>query len=318
MTRTSQCGLHLLVVLTLLLGSGCKCGQGGRDSPDAGTAVAVAEKTPRAEDEVRPVYPTQAGAPSPLARRFCEALHELPARRRAECCRTPPGLLLTSECVRMLSVALTTNTVKLEASAVEACSQALEQTHQGCDWVGPEALPPPAACLGILQGTLSTGARCRSSLECAEGLRCHGVGPTDTGVCGPPASTEQFCALSVDALATYTRQDTLDQQHPECQGHCDKRQCADNLTVGGKCVFEAQCGPGNHCSAGTCAQGELARLGDPCASGGCEPGARCIQGVCVAPKPAGAACERDVECLGGCVPSDGGPKGRCGPRCDGP
>jgi hypothetical protein len=314
MAPTSMRGISLAALLSLVLWSGCKCGQGGGGTPDA-NPVPPAEQTLRADDEVRPVYPVQAGAPSPLAQRLCEAIQELPAKRRAACCQGTPGVLLTGECVRMLSAALASGAVKVEAPAVDACVQAMEQAHQGCEWVGPEMPPTPAACLGLVRGTLAAGAKCRSSLECVEGLSCHGVGPTDPGVCGAPGGTGQLCAISVDALAAYLRQDTLEEAHPDCQGHCFKRQCADPVPLGGACTLEVQCGPGLHCSEGKCAQGELAGLGQPCVHGGCQEGARCVLGVCATPKPAGAACERDVECLGGCVRPDGGKAGTCGQQC---
>jgi len=312
MTRASRRGIYLAALFSLALWSGCKCGQEG----GAPVAKPAPQAEQREEDDVRPVYPMQAGAPSPLAQRLCEAIQELPAKRRASCCESTPGLLLTGECVRMLSAALASGAVKLEASAVDACVQAMEQAHQGCDWIGPGTLPTPAACLGLVRGTLASGARCRSSLECVEGLRCHGVGPTDPGVCGAPGGTGQLCAISVDPLAAYLRQDTLDEARPECQGHCFRRQCADPVALGGACGLEEQCGPGLHCSEGKCAQGERAGLGQPCANGGCEEGARCVLGVCATPKPTGAACERDAECQGGCVRPDGGQGGMCGPRCD--
>ena len=311
MTRTLRRGLFLAGVLSLALWSGCKCGQAG-GTP---TASPTAEKS-SGEDDVHPVYSTQAGAPSPLAQRLCEAVQGTAARRRAACCQGSANTLLAAECVRMLSAALASGAVKVEPSGVEACAQAMERAYQGCEWVGPQAPAMPTACLGLLHGTLAAGARCRSSLECSEGLNCHGVGPTDTGVCGAPSGAGQLCALSVDALATYTRQDTLEEAHPECQGHCAKRQCADPVALGGACVFEAQCAPGLHCAAGKCAEGELAGLGQPCVNGGCGEGARCIQGTCAAPKTAGAACEFDGECLGGCLRADGGHGGSCGPRCD--
>jgi hypothetical protein len=312
MTRTSRRGIYLAAVFSLVLWSGCKCGQEG----GAPATKPAPQAEQREEDDVRPVYPMQAGAPSPLAQRLCEAIQEIPAKRRASCCESTPGLLLTGECVRMLSAALASGAVKLEAPAVDACVQAMEQAHQGCEWIGPETPPPPAACLGLVRGTLASGAKCRSSLECAEGLRCHGVGPTDPGVCGSPGGAGQLCAISVDALAAYLRQDTLDEAHPECQGHCFKRQCTDPVALGGECGLEVQCGPGLHCSEGKCAQGELAGLGQPCANGGCQEGARCVLGVCATPKPTGTACERDAECRGGCVRPDGGRGGTCGPRCD--
>jgi hypothetical protein len=315
MVQTSRRELYLAALLALAWVSGCKCGQGG-GVPDAGVSTAAVEQEARAEDEVRPVYPTRAVTPAPLAERLCAALHQVPAKRRAECCGGSPLLLVEGECVRTLSAALSSKAVTLEPSAVDACAQAMEQAHAGCEWVGPVAPAVPAACLGLIQGTLAAGAKCRSSLECTEGLRCIGVGPTDTGVCGAPLVAGQPCAFSVDSLATYTRQDALDEQHPECQGHCFKRRCADNVAMGGECVLSAQCGPGRHCAGNQCAEGAASQLGQPCVSGGCEQGARCIQSTCVMPKPTGTACENDGECLGGCVRPDGGRKGTCGPRCD--
>jgi hypothetical protein len=317
MAQGSRQGLYLAAVLTLALVSGCKCGQGGA-APDAGSPRSAEAQVGREEDEVRPVYPAQGVASVPLAERLCTALHGLPTQRRAECCGSTPLQIVQGECVRMLSAALASKAVKLEPPAVEACAQAMERAHAGCEWVGPETPPVPAACLGIIGGTLASGAKCRSSLECAEGLRCHGLGPTDVGVCGASAGAGQGCGFSVDPLAVYTRQDTLEEQHPECQGHCFKRRCSDDVAPGGACVIPEQCGPGRHCAGNQCAEGAVAQLGEPCVSGGCAPGARCIQGTCATPKPSGAACERDGECLGGCVRPDGGQKGTCGPRCDAP
>jgi hypothetical protein len=317
MVQSSRQRLCLATVLVLALVSGCRCGQ-GRAAPDAGTPSPVEAREARAEDEVHSVYSTQPAQPAPLAQRLCAALHEVPARRRAECCGGAPMLLVEGECVRTLSAALASKAVKLEPSAVEACAQAMEKSHAGCEWVGPEALPVPASCLGLLEGTLAAGARCRSSLECMEGLRCHGVGPTDMGVCGAASEVGQPCAFSVDSLSTYTRQVTLEELHPECQGHCFKRRCVANVAAGGACLLPEQCGPGHHCAGGQCAEGAVAQLGQPCVSGACEEGARCIQGTCATPKPPGAACERDGECLGGCVRPDGGRQGTCGPRCEAP
>src|SRR5262249_20492056 len=63
------------------------------------------------EDEIKPAYPLNV-TPQPLAQRFCEAMHELPAKRKAECCSTsPPAFSITSECVRTLSFAIQTKSV---------------------------------------------------------------------------------------------------------------------------------------------------------------------------------------------------------------
>src|SRR5690348_13024508 len=94
--------------------AGCpSTGSGGKVAPvDAAppmASVATAAPPPSAsglaaqivepEDDVRPVYPSDAGPPNPLAQRFCAALHDVPEQRRATCCKEKPGLVVTSECV---------------------------------------------------------------------------------------------------------------------------------------------------------------------------------------------------------------------------
>src|SRR5262249_26527488 len=79
----------------------------GGGSGASGSPSGVASATlPPASDQIRPVYPLDAAASDPLATRLCTALQETPAKRRAACCSTVPGVIVTSECVRMLSAAL--------------------------------------------------------------------------------------------------------------------------------------------------------------------------------------------------------------------
>src|SRR5207237_7063179 len=101
-------------------------------------------------------------------------------------------------------------------------------------------------------------------------------------------------------------------QHPECDGACDGRRCADRSPIGGACTFEAMCGEGNACVGGRCAVRVEGKLGGACPSGACESGARCVQGKCVAPKKDGEACALDAECAGGCVKDKGRRAGVCG------
>ena len=42
--------------------------------------------------------------------------------------------------------------------------------------------------------------KCRSSLECAEGARCNGAGPTTPGKCGPPKANGLPCGGATDRL----------------------------------------------------------------------------------------------------------------------
>jgi hypothetical protein len=197
------------------------------------------------------VYPVTKDPPDPLAARLCDALHALPARRKAACGGGPPGFHPASECARTLSFALRAGAVTLAGADVDRCAAAMEAALQGCDWVKPLSPPPPPACEGIVKGTRPESAACRSSLECVEGLRCAGAGPTDMGRCAPPRR-RGACGMAVDTLATHTRQHRIELAHPECEGHCARRACADNVALGGACRSDVECGRGRRCAAGRC------------------------------------------------------------------
>ena len=154
----------------------------------APSAAAAAPMASSAENSLRPVYDAKL-APDPLAQALCTALYTRPAVRRAECAGSKnPGFLVTPECTRTLTAALAGKAVRLEAAAVERCTIAMEEALQPCDWAKvPFGSPLPAACDGILSGSLALGATCRSSLECSAGLQCFGVGPMDPGRCTKPA-----------------------------------------------------------------------------------------------------------------------------------
>jgi len=297
-----RAALRLAAVLALALAPACKCARPGAEPPDAGD-----------EDQVHPVYDLHT-PPDPLAQRLCQALHALPGQRRAQCCSGGGASLdLAPQCTAILSAALKLGAVTLAPEKVDACAAALGAAYAGCDWVGPNDVPLPAACSGLLVGTLPAGARCRSALECQGELRCAGAGPTDTGRCAPAGPPGMPCELSVDSLASYTRQD-LARSHPECEGFCQRRACRQALGMdGGSCLLDAQCPRGAHCGNGACVPGATARLGEPCSSGGCEAPLRCIQDTCRAPGHEGAPCTGHRDCLGACIPGDGG--ARCGNGC---
>lgn len=311
----------LFLALAAIFG-GCSRKEGGSGAAPTASASAsppsASASTPAAaggDDEIRPVYPKTNEPPDPLASKLCEALHVLPAKRRAECCAQPAGFSLEGECARTLSVALRDKAVTVDPAAVDACAAAMARAHEGCAWVGPAGAPLPAECDGLVRGTLEEGKRCRSSLECVDGLQCQGVGPTDAGQCAKPKAHGNVCALAVDTLASFTRQDSFATRHPECAGHCAYRRCEEFVAVGGDCKTGAQCGPGKLCSGGKCAEGTLPGEGAACASGACAKGLRCAGGKCAGLKKEGEACESDVECRGGCVRGDGGKKGTCGMKC---
>lgn len=315
---------RVCLLFVLSLSSACGRCDSEKPAPAApSTSVSAARApnssaptaTPRESDDVEPVYPATSGPPDPLAEKLCAALHDVPVKRRAECCSQSPGFSLTKECVRTLSHALRDKSVSLDSAAVDACVSAMNAAHEGCAWVGPANVAVPAACEGIVRGSIEDGKRCRSSLECVEGLRCVGVGPTDAGVCRKPLAAGYPCSLAVDTLGALTKQDSLETHHPECAGHCLQRRCQDFVALHGACKTSAACGAGRVCLGGSCEEGSYPGEGKPCAKGACAKGLRCEKGTCVGPKAEGAACTFDVECVGGCIRGDGGKEGKCGMKC---
>ncbi len=292
--------MRALALLLLLTFAGCK---------EKAPAPPAAASDTRAEADVRPAFEGSPRQVPAAVAALCEALHQMPAERKAACCGASPAQHFGGECARVLSLALEQGTVSLEGS--EGCVKALVMQHQGCGWVGPNEVELPESCARVVTGRLAQGKRCRSSLECAAGLRCLGAGPTATGTCEKPGSDGMACELSVDVLASYARQPLP--AHVECAGFCQRHRCEAVLTDGGACTLDAQCPAGQRC-AGACVDGARGAAGEKCVPGGCGAGLRCVAGVCAAPKAEGAECAADAECSGACVAGDGGTK-RCGRGC---
>ena len=270
----------------------------------------------RGGDEILPVYPLDTGPPDPLAQRYCDAVHALPARRVAECCdgAGTPVAAFVQQCVRTLTHALGHHAAVLAPADVDACLAALTKATAGCDWITPLSAPLPPACLGIVKGALPEKAQCRSSLECAEGMRCQGLSTVDFGACGPPKPAGTGCSLAVDMLVVFTRQDEVDRDHPECEGQCARTSCRDAAAIGAACTYDRQCGK-NRCVDAKCSSAPLPAVGEPCSGGACAYGARCVKGTCAAPRAEGEACEASAECRGACDRGDGGAAGKCQKTC---
>ncbi len=326
--RASRRALWLLATAPLafaspIAASGCTCSKADGDAaapaasagPSAPAVSAAAAPTSKPDGEVQPVYPIDAGPPDPLALRFCEAVQALPEKRKGECCAgARVGIAPVDACVRTLSYALAQHAVTLAPADLDRCAEAMTAATSGCDWVTPFAISIPPACVGILDGTLAAKAPCRSSLECAAGLRCQGLSAVDLGACGAPRAARFQCGVGIDTLAAYTRQDNVDRDHPECEGRCTRGGCEDAFALGAPCKSDSQCGK-SRCLAGKCAAGLLPALGAACPAGVCAPGAGCVDAVCVAPKAEGAACGSSAECRGECGLGDAGPAGTCTMRC---
>jgi hypothetical protein len=236
---------------------GCpKKGEGTSGAGDGGTAASTltagadsGKEGGAGGDDVQPVYPIEPNAPAvPLAQKLCAGLTEMPEKKRATCCTTTPGIVVTSECTRTLSAAMRYKAVEISEAAVDACIAGYEKTLEGCDWVGPFAPGPPPACQGLVKGLLGVGQKCRSTLECSGALRCKGVGPTTPGKCSVANATGELCGGTVDSLAAFVRQNDLDVQHPEClAGRCIKHRCAPPVSENGECHVTLDCEEGLQC-----------------------------------------------------------------------
>lgn len=270
---------------------------------------------------INPVYNDSQYQVHPLAKTLCTGLHTLPAQRKAQCCGEKNlGYLVTQECERNLSIALKIGGISLDPQHVSRCIADLNNTYQGCHWVGMWQPPLPSSCRHLIQGKLPLNAPCRSNLECREGLHCFGLGTTNIGRCYPPLPEGSRCGAGVDALATFTRQEDVYTHHPMCKhGYCKMYRCFTFNKPGTACRSSIQCGPGHYCNGSICIQGSNVPPGSPC-SGRCSPGFRCLQGKCAPIKKAGETCTSDLECEGGCIPVRGTNMKlrRCGMRCKSP
>jgi hypothetical protein len=234
-------------------------------------------------------------------------VHEASERKRRECCPDTKffPFLPTGECIRTLSYALRSQAVALEEKELAACEAAITAEAKACDWGGEL----PAACVGIVRGTLDTRGSCRSSLECKPGLFCAGLGTTKPGRCNPALETGARCGGVVDSLAAFVKQD-VDAEHAVCKGLCHRGKCVDPVAEGGACTLALPCGPKTRCDEGKCVGGALPKDGQKCRDGACDAGHRCAGGTCKREGRLGDACAADETCRSGSCEG-----GKCAVKC---
>lgn len=308
---------HALILLALFIASVAACDDKPAPAPAVSASVALpppATASAAPDLRVQPVYPAKPGPPAPLAQRYCDAVQALPDRRRNECCPdSPSGFPQTDACVRTLSYALADHAISIDGGDLDKCVDAMTKDTRGCDWVSFQAPTLPAACDGILHGSLQAGATCRSSLECAGSLRCQDLSATEPGKCGPARAADLQCGVGIDTLASTTRQDRYEKAHPECEGYCVHRACKASAALGAACESDVQCGRAR-CEAKKCTDAPPPAAGQPCTSA-CAEGSRCIGGACAAIKSEGEACASDAECRLACEAPDAGIAAACAKHC---
>ena len=301
------------LLLALAVVPACTCtggaGTGTASSSASASAAPPAASSGSPDEEVRPVYPALTAPPEPLAVRICGLVHSTAELRADACCRRKRGKSgLEKECERAVSGALSLKRVTVAEDKVVACEKALELTFAACDWVRPFGEPSiPPECTSLFEGVLPASARCRSHLECASGLFCEGLSPTQAGSCSAPR-LDGGCFGGTDSLATLARQ-KLGDKHAACDGICVARRCAEPVALGAACKASAECGKDAHCE-GTC------KKGPPNDCSACPYGTGCVEGSCRAHKKDGEACGTDNECRGQCVKAKGAKTGACAMQCE--
>ena len=263
-------------------------------------------------DKISPVYPIDHQPPLPEAERYCDVVLSKLSKKEEECCSFPAFVPL-GECVRTLSYALRAGAVRIDGAALEACDRAILAQTGSCDWILGTSVVRPSECLGIIQGTLKEGDRCRSSLECLEGARCLGLGATEAGKCAPPIPDQNRCNVSTDTLASFTGQDDFDRHHPECAGVCNGARCVPAPAIDAHCTSSHECGATRFCAGGKC-ESALPAHGAPCTDL-CAGTDRCSHGICATPKGEGEECEEDVDCRAHCERAKDAKSGRCAKLC---
>jgi hypothetical protein len=174
----------------------------------------------------------RAGAPVPdWVRDVCHALQRLPRERRAACAGVKPGVSLASACETTLAASLAAGALEVDKTRAKQCVAQMHARYEGCEWTEQRSLPPIHACQTFAAGLKQRGETCSSALECAHGLFCHGAGPFDRGVCGPPRHDGARCELAADPLASYLP--AAQQSHPECEGRCVRGRCAKSTEKSG-------------------------------------------------------------------------------------
>jgi hypothetical protein len=197
----------------------------------------------------------------------------------APCCASAALAYDAAGCRRHVTEALAPKlsdpALVYDPAAAAACVLAAEDGSRSCFEEGAYAYV--AACARVLTGTLVEGAACTAASQCAVPLR-GGHAACDAGKC-------------VVVKAGY--------EGDPCAFTCTKvgggERCWSTTASVSPDAPICFTGTGLFCLDGRCAP--LARIGDPCTSGGCLDGAFCgPDGRCAPRGAVGAACASDDAC----------------------
>jgi hydrogenase/urease accessory protein HupE len=124
-------------------------------SNDPRSAAAASPPGDAEAPAARSTYPRAVGAPMPWVLPLCNAFHELPRVRRAECTGHKPGLAFTGECVRMLNAAVSSRALGIDDAGARSCIRAETARVGDCAFTRAVGLSDLPECSGIFRGRLA-------------------------------------------------------------------------------------------------------------------------------------------------------------------
>jgi hypothetical protein len=252
-----------------------------------------------AEENPTPAEPSpeEQRAADELVAAFCDGL--------STCCSTQARTFDRAACERDARAEIegrrpTGDHLQFDRAAVDACLASIRSTLPTCYGIELEA------CNRIYAGTLAEGQACDSTAQCAP---VSGAVVTCFGTCkaGRRARESEACACTrtvLDNCAQLSGEPPFNPLDPNLSSWGECHQADGLACVGLRCVRGP--GEGNACFGGAfcipplvCTDSDICApptpVGQPCAD--CGFAGYCDEnGLCAALRPAGAACELDLEC----------------------
>jgi len=234
------------------------------------------------------------------------------------------------ECSDKLTRSVEQGRIGIDVPALATCSGTFQAAFDasGCGMIFTGIAWEQSWCRAVVVGLQPEGAPCRYRYECADGLFCYGYTDGVDGTCAAPPEgggcrAEEALFAADDVIDSYLG------NHPSCApGHsCQHTSnygfCAKTVSEGELCVYDQDCKTGLKCHLGECGSAGPAGAGQPCLSwSDCAPRLLCVMapgstgGTCTERKAEGAPCTVNVdECVGLCMPDDGGTIGTCRSFC---
>jgi hypothetical protein len=210
-------------------------------------------------------------------------------------------------------------------SCVADFCQPLRQPGQSCfqnsDCAGGACNYDPTANRSLCVAPKADGAACVQPSDCASGY-CAFDSISSTEACAPTLDNDAMCVEAEQCKSGNCTNGTClaVAAGTTCATDADcavthNLFCADGACALAPFALGTSCSAQNQCDSGYCALGKCAKkaaVGEDCdATTLCDESSYCdvpagkTSGTCSALKTEGEPCARDIECAGGCQPTNG-------------